>query len=94
MPPVSPDDPGHLAQRQQPHDRVQPEGYGYGLGATRRGRASADVNLVGGRTVGKRSAAWTVPAGSTLRLQQLLAQLGYLPVDFNDPAARSVAGSR
>jgi hypothetical protein len=33
---------------------------------------------------------WTVPAGSTLRLQQLLAQAGYLPVDWQ-PAGADVA---
>jgi lipoprotein-anchoring transpeptidase ErfK/SrfK len=30
-------------------------------------------------------ATWTVPQGSTTRLQQLLAQLGYLPVNFHGP---------
>ena len=30
---------------------------------------------------------WTVPGGSTLRLQQLLAILGYLPLQFNSSAA-------
>jgi hypothetical protein len=30
---------------------------------------------------------WTVPPGSTLRLQQLLAQAGYLPVDWTPSAA-------
>jgi len=34
--------------------------------------------------------AWTVPAGSVLRLQQLLAQAGYLPVDWT-PSGRPVA---
>jgi L,D-transpeptidase catalytic domain len=33
---------------------------------------------------------WTVPPGSTLRLQQLLAQAGYLPLDWT-PAAAPVA---
>jgi hypothetical protein len=33
---------------------------------------------------------WTVPPGSTLRLQQLLAELGYLPVDWH-PAGAPVA---
>jgi hypothetical protein len=33
---------------------------------------------------------WTVPAGSTLRLQQLLAQAGYLPVDWQ-PSGAEVA---
>jgi hypothetical protein len=33
---------------------------------------------------------WTVPPGSTLRLQQLLAQAGYLPVDWQ-PSGTAVA---
>jgi peptidoglycan hydrolase-like protein with peptidoglycan-binding domain len=33
---------------------------------------------------------WTVPGGSTLRLQQLLAQAGYLPVDWR-PSGTPVA---
>jgi hypothetical protein len=33
---------------------------------------------------------WTVPPGSILRLQQLLAQAGYLPVDWN-PSGAAVA---
>jgi hypothetical protein len=34
-----------------------------------------------------RSIAWTVPPGSTLRLQQLLAQAGYLPVQWTPSVA-------
>ena len=36
--------------------------------------------------------SWTVPLGSTLRLQQLLAQEGYLPVDWR-PAGAAVAAT-
>ena len=32
--------------------------------------------------------AWTTPAAATLRLQQLLAQLGYLPLDWRPAGAR------
>lgn len=61
----------------------QPTGYGYGLGATVKLGLPAGVGLVGGRTTaGGAAASWTVPNGSPLRLHQLLAQLGYLPVDF------------
>jgi L,D-transpeptidase-like protein len=37
-----------------------------------------------------RQIEWTVPPGSTLRLQQLLAEAGYLPVDWQ-PAGGTVA---
>ncbi len=60
-----------------------PSGYGYGLGATVRIALPAGVGLVGGHTTaGGSEATWTVPQGSPLRLHQLLAQLGYLPVNF------------
>ncbi|HXR14179.1 MAG TPA: L,D-transpeptidase [Solirubrobacteraceae bacterium] len=36
--------------------------------------------------------AWTVPVGSPLRLEQLLAQLGYLPLDWQ-PSGAAVARS-
>ena len=39
----------------------------------------AGVRLVGGEG---NAGTWTVPQGSTLRLQQLLSMLGYLPVKF------------
>jgi peptidoglycan hydrolase-like protein with peptidoglycan-binding domain len=41
------------------------------------------VRLVGGqRTGAAEGGTWTVPGGSSLRLQQLLAQLGYLPLTW------------
>jgi peptidoglycan hydrolase-like protein with peptidoglycan-binding domain len=60
----------------------RPEGYGYGLGA------KVTVGLPNGvRLVGSPSStgSWTVPPGSTLRLQQLLATLGYLPLQYEGP---------
>jgi peptidoglycan hydrolase-like protein with peptidoglycan-binding domain len=54
----------------------QPAGFGFGLGNTVR------VRLPG------RSIAWSVAAGSTLRLQELLARAGYLPLRWR-PAADS-----
>jgi peptidoglycan hydrolase-like protein with peptidoglycan-binding domain len=43
----------------------------------------------GGLTAPSRQLFWTVPLGSTLRLQQLLAQEGYLPVSWT-PAGAAV----
>ena len=61
-----------------------PTGYGYGLGATVKLALPAGVGLVGGHTTaGGSEATWTVPDGSPVRLHQLLAQLGYLPVSFH-----------
>ncbi len=63
--------------------QFRPEGYGYGLGAHVTIGLPSGVRLVGASA---RSAKWTVPGGSTLRLQQLLAQLGYLPLRFKGPS--------
>jgi hypothetical protein len=53
----------------------QPAGFGFGLGDIVR------VRLPG------RSLTWTVAAGSTLRLQELLARAGYLPLRWRPSAA-------
>jgi hypothetical protein len=61
----------------------QPTGFGYGLGATVKLALPAGVGLVGGRTNASGAVGtWTVPGGSIVRLHQLLATLGYLPVSF------------
>jgi peptidoglycan hydrolase-like protein with peptidoglycan-binding domain len=82
-PPVSPTTPGtwHVIN---PHTMTfQPEGYGYGLGAHVSVALPKGVQLVGGQASATSDVGnWTVPAGSTLRLQQLLADLGYLPLSF------------
>jgi lipoprotein-anchoring transpeptidase ErfK/SrfK len=83
LPPVSPTTQGtwHL---QDAHTIVfRPEGFGYGLGAHVTVGLPAGVHLVGGQTGSAVSGSWTVPGGSPLRLQQLLAILGYLPLDFH-----------
>jgi peptidoglycan hydrolase-like protein with peptidoglycan-binding domain len=62
----------------------RPTGYGYGLGAAVKLALPAGVGLVGGRTSASgATAGWTVPGGSPVRLHQLLATLGYLPVSFH-----------
>jgi L,D-transpeptidase catalytic domain/Putative peptidoglycan binding domain len=86
MPPISPSTTQGSWQTLNSHTIVfRPEGYGYGLAAHVAVGLPGGVNVVGGR------AAWTVPPGSTLRLQQLLAELGYLPVQFTDSVAHTAA---
>lgn len=64
-----------------------PRGYGYGLGAKVTLALPSGVRMVGaGQTGTGSSATWQVPRGSPLRLQQLLAQLGYLPLNFTPQA--------
>ena len=62
----------------------RPHGYGYGLDTPVTLALPSSVRLVGGQDDGSSSVAgWTVPGGSILRVQQILAQLGYLPLDFS-----------
>lgn len=79
-PPVSPANGGSW-QQVGAHTLVfHPTGFGYGLGATVRIGLPSGVRLAG---AGASAGTWSVAPGSTLRLQQLLATLGYLPVNFN-----------
>jgi len=61
----------------------QPGRFGFGLDSKVRVVLPRGVHLAGhpGRKL-TRALTWQVPAGSTLRLQQLLAQLGWLPLDW------------
>jgi hypothetical protein len=85
-PPVSPNTQGvwHVL-----NDHVmvfRPEGYGYGLGTKVQVALPNGVRLAGGQSSGTSdTGTWTVPGGSALRMQQLLAGLGYLPLKFNGP---------
>ncbi|MFZ0040982.1 MAG: L,D-transpeptidase family protein [Solirubrobacteraceae bacterium] len=79
LPPVSPNTQGSWHQLNSHAMVFRPEGYGYGLGA------NVTIPLPNGvRVVGQTgaNATWNVPAGSTTRLQQMLALLGYLPQRF------------
>ena len=79
LPPVSPNTQGTWHRLNSHTIQFVPTGYGYGLGATVKIGlpASVHVNGAGG------AATWSVPAGSTTRLQQLLAMTGYLPFNFS-----------
>ena len=74
LPRVEPAIPGHWAQV-DPHTLTfRPAGFGFGFGG------AVTVRLPGA------SLGWRVAPGSTLRLQQLLARLGYLPVRWHAAA--------
>jgi len=83
LPPVSPSASGAWRQANSHTITFKPRGYGYGLGASVKVPLPSDVNVVG---AGGPVASWSVPPGSTLRLQQLLSQLNYLPLTFNGPS--------
>ena len=59
----------------------RPTGYGYGLGAKVGLGLPSGVRLAGG------APSWNVPGGSTLRAQQILSMLGYLPLSFHPSGA-------
>ena len=80
MPTVTPADAGTWRTLSAHSIQFVPSGYGFGLGAKVQIALPGGVHLVGG--TGDPVGTWQVPPGSTLRLQQLLAGLGYLPVAF------------
>jgi hypothetical protein len=72
----------------------RPHGYGYGLATPVTLALPHSVRMVEGQEAGSSSiATWTVPGGTSLREQQLLAQLGYLPLRFtaDHPVATTAA---
>src|SRR6266480_4022852 len=74
LPRLQPATPGHWEQI-DPHTlSFEPTGFGFGLGGTVHARLSG------------RSLSWTVAQGSTLRVQEILGRLGYLPLRWH-PAA-------
>ncbi|HWD65587.1 MAG TPA: L,D-transpeptidase family protein [Solirubrobacteraceae bacterium] len=84
LPPVSPNTAGRWHQLDSHTITFEPTGgYGYGLGAKVSIPLPSGIQLVGGQARGSDPIGrWTVPAGSTARLQQILANLGYLPLSF------------
>ncbi len=101
LPPLTPAGSGSWHQTGSHTITFQPAGYGYGLGAHVGLALPSGVRLLGGQSgAGATSGNWSVPPGSTLRLQQLLSLLGYLPfhVDYagragvaTNPAAQEAA---
>ncbi|MGO9496360.1 MAG: L,D-transpeptidase family protein [Solirubrobacteraceae bacterium] len=83
MPPVSPQTAGTWHKISDRSIQFQPTGFGYGLGATVTIGLPNGVRLLGAKQSGDAWGPWTVPQGTTLRLQQLLAVLGYLPLRFH-----------
>jgi hypothetical protein len=63
----------------------RPNGYGFPLGGVLRVRLPRYVTVVRSDSTRRevRSLGWSVAPGSTLRAEQILAQLGYLPVAWS-----------
>jgi L,D-transpeptidase catalytic domain len=88
-PTLSPDVPGSWHQIDSHTLLFRTSGYGAGFGSKLKATLPKPVELVqpDGSIGSAEAVEWTVPPGSTLRLQQLLAQAGYLPVDWKPSGA-------
>ncbi len=92
-PQISPATPGRWHETNSHTLAFTPSGFGAPLGSQLRVQLPHPVAVTGAQgSLSTTSAVeWTVPDGSTLRLQQLLAQAGYLPVDWHAAAGAEVA---
>jgi hypothetical protein len=94
LPPVSPKTAGTWREVNSHTIVYEPTGYGYGLGADVKVVLPEGVNLIGGQPHGSDPIGqWYIPNGSTLALQQLLAQLGYLPLNFTPADPNDIAST-
>jgi hypothetical protein len=83
LPRLSPAVPGHWARPDAHTLTFKPSGVGFGLGTdVSIGLGHAVVIAGQPATALTRTLSWQVPVGTTLRLEQLLAQLGYLPLTW------------
>ncbi len=92
-PRLSPSTPGHWREVNSHTLVFTPSGFGSALDSQLRVQLPRAVAVTTGTGSTLRTTSrleWTVPPGSTLRLQQLLAQAGYLPLDWQ-PAGAAVA---
>jgi hypothetical protein len=89
QPTLSPSIPGHWTQADTHTLVFTPSGFGARFASDLSVRFPGEV-AVGGAAAHTRSLAWSVAPASFLRLQQVLAQEGYLPVSWT-PAAADVA---
>jgi hypothetical protein len=95
LPKLSPPVRGHWHQADSHTLVFVPSGFGAGFATDLHIQLPSAVALirpVGGSLRTTRRLEWTVPPGSLLRLEQLLAQAGYLPLDWQPsgpPVART-----
>jgi peptidoglycan hydrolase-like protein with peptidoglycan-binding domain len=82
MPDITPASQGTWRKVNARTIQFVPSNFGYGLGANVTIGLPSGVNLIDAKRSASGWGSWTVPQGTTLRLQQLLAVLGYLPLRF------------
>ncbi len=95
-PALDPATPGRWTQPDSHTLAFTPSGVGFALGTRPRLRLPRALAVGGPAGTNLRTTAqveWKVPPGSTLRLQQLLAQAGYLPLTWK-PAGAPVRRER
>ncbi|MGH2896927.1 MAG: L,D-transpeptidase family protein [Solirubrobacteraceae bacterium] len=86
LPPVTPANAGTWHQVNSHTIQFRPTGFGYGLAAKVQLALPSGVRILGGQSgSADNTASYTVPPGSPLRVQQLLAMLHYLPLTFKGP---------
>ncbi len=88
-PQLSPAAPGHWHKANSHTLEFRPSGFGLPLGSQLRLTLPHPVAVTSSGAQGltrTTAVSWTVPAGSTVRLHQLLAQAGYLPVAWHAAA--------
>jgi peptidoglycan hydrolase-like protein with peptidoglycan-binding domain len=83
-PKLSPDVPGSWGQADRHTIVFRPSGYGAPFDTKLKAELPRPIDVVGadGSVAKSSEVEWAVPSGSTLRLQQLLAREGYLPVKW------------
>ncbi len=92
-PKLSPAVAGHWAEADRHTIVFHPTGFGAPFDTKLKATLPRQVDVVqsDGSTKSADAVEWTVPAGSTLRLQQLLAETGYLPLDWKPRPGNAVA---
>jgi lipoprotein-anchoring transpeptidase ErfK/SrfK len=93
MPTMDPEVPGKWVQVDAHTIRFTPSGFGAPMATDLEAKLPEKVEVVqaDGSTAKADTVAWHVPGGSPLRLQQMLAQLGYLPYSWKANQGEEVA---
>ena len=87
-PTLTPATAGHWSELNSHTLEFKPSGFGAPFGSQLRVTLPRAVSVGSGSGLrSTREVAWTVPSGSILRLHQLLAQAGYLPVEWHPNGA-------
>jgi lipoprotein-anchoring transpeptidase ErfK/SrfK len=92
-PTLDPEVPGRWSEVDAHTIRFTPSGFGAPMATDLEAKLPEKVEVVqaDGSTAEAEAVTWHVPGGSDLRLQQMLAQLGYMPNSFKADKGEEVA---